>query len=561
MIASPGLILLLGALPVAFLPAGWRRNLYMLALPVLALAALLTAPGGLHMTAALGGHELILMRVDPLSRVFGIVFCLAAFLSILYAWRLRDALQQTAGLLYAGAAMAALFAGDFLTLFVFWEGTALFSVLLIWARGTEGAYHSGLRYLAVQITSGLLLLAGALLIHARSGSLAFEQIDPTGAGGLLVLLAFGIKAAFPLLHNWLQDAYPAGTITGTVFLSCFTTKLAIYALARGFPGFEPLIYIGAAMALFPAFYAVIENDLRRVLSYSLNSQLGFMVVGVGIGTPLALNGAAAHAFCSIIYTSLLFMSAGAVMLRTGTAKVSRLGGLYRSMPWTAACCVVAAASISAFPLLSGFVSKSLILSASADGEYWAVWFALLFASAAVFCHSGIKVPYFTFFAQDNGWRVPEAPRTMRLAMGIAAALCIVLGVFPSLLYGLLPFPLDYSAYDAPHVLAQLQLLLFSALAFALLMLSGLYPPEMRAVNLDSDWFYRRLPRLVLPGALVLAERGAARLRAFSGSAGRAGMEGLRRLCAPGGPLTSHPAGVMAIWTAILLTILLLFTYL
>ena len=252
------------------------------------------------------------------------------------------------------------------------------------------------------------------------------------------------------------------------------------------------------MTIFPIFYAVIENDLRRVLAYSLNNQLGFMVVGIGIGTPLALNGAIAHAFCHIIYKSLLFMSIGAVMLRVGTAKATELGGLYRSMPFTMIFCVIAAASISAFPLFSGFISKSPILSESLHSGYSIVWLLLLFASAGVFHHSGIKIPYFTFFAHDSGKRVQEAPPHMLLAMGAAAFLCIALGVYPDMLYALLPYRMNgYSAYDLSHVLGQMELLIFSALAFSVLMLSGLYPPEMRSVNLDSDWIYRKIfPRFL-----------------------------------------------------------------
>ena len=306
-----------------------------------------------------------------------------------------------------------------------------------------------------------------------------------------------IKAAFPLLHNWLQDAYPEATVGGTVMLSAFTTKLAVYALARGYAGTEILIVIGAIMTMFPIFYAVIENDLRRVLAYSLNNQLGFMVVGVGVGTELALNGTAAHAFTHILYKALLFMSMGAVLLRTGTCKGSELGGLYKTMPWTTGFCIVGAASISAFPLFSGFVSKSMILSALGYEGHWFAWGVLLFASAGVFHHSGIKIPYFAFFAHDSGMRPKEAPFNMLLAMGVTAFLCIAIGVYPTALYDILPHDVDYHPYSTAHVINQLQLLLFSALAFTFLMMTKLYPPELKSTNLDTDYVYRRLlPRLI-----------------------------------------------------------------
>ncbi|RZW22676.1 MAG: Na(+)/H(+) antiporter subunit D, partial [Desulfobulbaceae bacterium] len=308
---------------------------------------------------------------------------------------------------------------------------------------------------------------------------------------------FGIKGAFPLLHTWLTDAYPEATVTGTVFLSAFTTKTAIYTLARGYPGTELLIYVGAAMACFPIFYAVIQNDLRRVLSYSLINQLGFMVCGVGIGTALAVNGAVSHAFVHIIYKSLLFMSMGAVLYRTGKIKATDIGGLYKTMPKTAVLCIIGAASISAFPLFSGFVAKSMIMAAAMKEGYHLIWLALLLASAGVLKHAGIQIPYFAFFAHDSGIRTSEPPPNMLLAMTIAAFLCLAIGIYPDMLYRILPFATDFNPYDLTHVLAQTQLLFFAMLAFVWLNLQGIYPPEKVAINLDSEWFYRRfLRRLV-----------------------------------------------------------------
>jgi multicomponent Na+:H+ antiporter subunit D len=253
-----------------------------------------------------------------------------------------------------------------------------------------------------------------------------------------------------------------------------------------------LIYIGATMTAFPIFFAVIENDLRRVLAYSLVNQVGFMVVGIGIGTHLAINGAVAHAFNDILFKGLLFMSMGAVLHRTGKINATDLGGLYKSMPWTAGFCIVGAASISAFPFFSGFVSKSMVMEAAGLKHLSGVWLVLLFASAGVFHHAGIKIPFFAFFSHDAGHRVEEAPLNMLIAMGIAAALCIGIGSYPAPLYAILPFQdVVYHPYHYSHVLSQTQLLFFSALAFTLLLRSGIYPAEIRAINLDSDWFYRK----------------------------------------------------------------------
>ncbi len=489
-LVPPGWILVFGALAVPFL-RGPIRQAYMLALPILGLCQLIALPGDFSLTGEFFSYSLEWTRVDTLSRVFGYVFYTAAGISIIYAMKVEDWVQSVAALVYAGSAIGAVFAGDLMTLFVCWELTAISSVFLIWASRSEASYRAGMRYLVIQVASGVLLLAGAILHFLDTGSIAFEAMELTGAASWLIFIAFGIKAAFPFLHNWLQDAYPQATVTGTVFLSAFTTKLAIYALARGFAGTDILIPIGATMTAFPIFYAVIENDLRKVLAYSLNNQLGFMVVGIGIGSELSLNGTVAHVFAHVIYKALLFMSMGAVLLRTGTVKGSELGGLYKSMPWTTVFCIIGAASISAFPLTSGFVSKSMILSASSHEHHTMAFLVLLFASAGVFHHSGIKIPFFAFFAHDRGLRVPEAPINMRIAMGIAAFLCIAVGVFPGALYALLPYPVDYAPYTVSHVVTTLQLLLFSALAFTFLMKTGLYPPELRSTVLDSDWIYRR----------------------------------------------------------------------
>ena len=488
---SPALIMIIGAFFVPLLPRVARSPL-LLALPVLAMLQLWDMPFGAYGQIELMGLKLTTLRLDKLSLIFSTIFIIAAFLGVIYALHEDDPVQQVAGLAYAGSAVGAVLAGDLLTLFLYWEGTAIFSVFLIWASRTESSYRAGMRYIIIQVASGVLLLAGALLHYKAKGNLDFNLLGLDGSlSHWLIFLAFGIKCAFPLLHNWLQDSYPEATVTGTVMLSAFTTKLAVYSLARGFAGTEILVPIGATMTAFPIFYAVIENDLRKVLAYSLNNQLGFMVVGVGIGTEMALNGTAAHAFCHILYKALLFMSMGAVLFRTGTAKGSELGGLFKSMPWTTGFCIVGAASISAFPLFSGFVSKSLIIAAAMEGGYFWTWMILLFASAGVFHHSGIKIPFFAFFAHDSGIRCKEAPGNMLVAMGITAALCIGIGVFPQFLYALLPYKVEFAPYTLEHVVTQMQLLMFSALAFTVLMRTGIYPPELKSTNLDTDWFYRK----------------------------------------------------------------------
>jgi len=556
---SPALYLIIGGLLTPLIRGRVLRALWMLGLPVVAFIAVWHLPEGALHPVSIFGLKLEILRVDRLSRMFAYVFLLAAFLAGIFSLHLRSALEPSAALVYGGAAIGAVFCGDLISLFVFWELTAVASVFLVWSTGTARAFHAGMRYLIAQVGSGVLLLAGLLVHWNATGSVAFGHLGLEAPGGVLILLAFGIKCAFPLLHNWLQDAYPEATPTGTVVLSAFTTKLAVYALARAYAGTEILVGIGALMTAFPIFYAVIENDLRRVLAYSLNNQLGFMVVGVGIGTELSLNGTAAHAFTHILYKALLFMSMGAVLHRVGTTRGTDLGGLYKSMPWTTGFCIVGAASISAFPLFSGFVSKSMILSAAAHEGHYLTWGVLLFASAGVFHHSGIKIPFFAFFAHDSGRRPREAPFNMLLAMGLAAFLCVGIGVWPQGLYALLPYPTDFVPYTDSHVLSQVQLLVFSALAFTVLMRTGLYPPEMRAINLDTEWFYRRLGKgLVLAGSelvghvywLALSRARRRVVRAIGSIYRHHGPQGLLA--------RDWPSGSMVLWVSIMLGAYLVF---
>jgi multicomponent Na+:H+ antiporter subunit D len=499
---TPFLVFYIGAAVVA-VTKGRVRSAVLLAIPLIGAFNLFAMGDNGGQNITLLDFTLTPVRLDSLSLLFGYLFHLAAFLGIIFSLHLRDTTQHVTGVLYAGSALGAVFAGDLITLFIFWELLAITSAFLILARRTERSRRVALRYLIIQVLSGVILLAGVMVRYQQTSSLAFDYIGLEGLGAWLIFLAFGIKCAFPFLHNWLTDAYPEATPTGTVFLSAFTTKVAVYALARAFPGTELLVYIGATMTMFPIFFAVIENDLRRVLAYSLINQIGFMVCGIGIGTALALNGAVSHAFNDVIFKGLLFMSMGAVLHMTGRINGSELGGLYKSMPLTTTFCIVGAASISAFPLFSGFVSKSMVMVAAIEEGYPIVWLALLFASAGVFHHAGIKIPFFAFFAHDSGIRTTEPPRNMLIAMGIAAAICIFNGSYPWVLYSLLPFPVDYEPYTAAHVLTQSQLLFFSALAFCWLKLSGLYPPELPGINIDAEWLYRKAGPAVAPRLAAL----------------------------------------------------------
>ena len=568
---NPAFIFILAGVLAAFIPFNYGRKVLLVFAPVIALMVILTTFYGQSENVYLAGKfniaglELTTLRIDYLSIIWGIIFCIAGLINGIFGLHEKCKITDSAALIYTGAGIGAVFAGDLITLFMFWELLALSSVFIVW-RGGAKSYPAGMRYLAMHVLSGVLLLAGAI-IYGRVNGFDFNHIGIETTGGKLILLAMGIKAGFPLLHNWIQDAYPKSSVTGTVILSVFTTKVAIYALARGFAGTEILIYIGAVMTAFPVFFAVMENDLRKVLSYSLNNQLGFMVVGIGVGSNLALNGVAAHVVIDILFKGLLFMSMGAVLHRVGTVKASELGGLFRSMPITTVLCLVGAGSISAFPMMGAFVSKSMIIAAAFEEHHYIVFATLLFASAGVLEHSGIKVPYFAFFAHDSGKRVEEAPWNMLVAMGVSAFLCLYFA-FPwggfQQLYALLPYEVagtEFKPYTGDHVVFQMQLLMAAMLAFTLLKKVGLYPPERRAQILDFDWVYRRFGLSLLKWADAMwARLGAQVSNAFNYGFGNVGRR-LYQWFSPAGTLSQDaPSGVAATLVAVMLAVALIIVY-
>jgi multicomponent Na+:H+ antiporter subunit D len=511
-ILHPGLVLIAGALVLPWL-RGTPRAAAVIALPLAALALVWQIPDGVLWQARFLDVDITPLKGDKLSRLFATIFAVMAAGGGVFALSQPSRVEIPAAYLYAGAAIGVCLAGDLITVFVFWELMAVGSTLVLWSRADAASYAAARRYVAIHLLGGVLLFAGVAGHVAQHGDATFGRLalDSTAHG--LILLGFLINAGAPPLSAWLPDAYPEASWSGTVFLSAFTTKTAVYVLMRGFAGTELLIWVGLFMVFYGIVYALLENDMRRILAYSIVNQVGFMVAGIGIGSEMALNGAAAHAFTHIIYKALLLMSAGSVLLMTGRRKCSELGGLFHSMPLTTVCGTIGALAISSFPLTSGFVSKSMTSQAAADSHMLAVWLLLTAASAGVFLHAGIKFPWFVFFQKDSGLRPPEPPASMRWAMIAFAFLCIALGIWPDPLYRMLPYPVHYAPYTAAHVLTQLQLLLFSGLAF-FVMLPWLKRTE--TLTLDTDWLYRRLlPAMVRVAATALDRAGDAWARGLN----------------------------------------------
>ncbi len=487
-VLPPGVVLILGALLVP-ITSGVARTIIIMGLPLFVLVLIWQVPDGAAITAPFLDYQLTIVRGEAVGRVFATVFAIMSLAGGIFALRQARVLEIAAAFLYAGSAIGVAMAGDLITVFVFWETMAIGSTLIIWAAGTEAAYKASMRYAIMHLFGGVVLMIGVIGYVMTTGSVDFVHMAPNGFATWMILIGFLINAGAPPFSAWLPDAYPEASPSGAVFLSAFTTKTAVYVLIQGFAGTEFLIYVGLYMACYGIIYALLENDMRRILAYSIINQVGFMVTGIGIGTEMALNGAVAHAFTHIIYKALLLMSAGSVLYMTGKRKCTDLGGLYQSMPLTCITGIIGALAISSFPLTSGFISKSMVSQAAADENLMFAWFMLMAASAGVFLHAGIKFPWFVFFQKDSGLRPADPPANMRFSLILFAFLCIALGVYPAPLYAILPFEVDYVPYTVEHVVKTLQLLLFSGLAFFVML------PAMKrtlTITLDVDWFYRKL---------------------------------------------------------------------
>ncbi len=560
----PALILIAAAILIG--PTrGHLRSAIVLIAPLITLWAVWQVPDGVVTTVPFLDYQIEPVEGSALRRLFATIFALMAFVGGLYAFRQARWYELAAGYAYAAGAVGASFAGDLVTLFIFWEFMALFSTVVVWSGGTPAARAAGIRYAIMHLLGGIVLKVGIEGVVVHTGSVDIQPMLATNFDTWMILIGILINAAAPPLSAWLADSYPESSPTGSVFLSAFTTKTAVLALILLFPGEPVLIWIGIYMIMYGIIYALLENDARRILAYSIVNQVGFMVCAIGIGTEMALNGAAAHAFAHIIYKGLLFMSAGVVVYRTGFSKCTDLGGLFRTMPLTTICGIIGALSISGFPLTSGFTTKTMISQAAGDEGMVAVYFLLAAASAGVFLHAGIKFPWFVFFQKDSGLRPKDAPWNMAAAMVIFSALCILMGVFPETFYQFLPYETNYVAYKVGKVVFYLQLLLFSGLAFFLLL------PLMKrtlTISLDTDWLWRVLAHVVwqaihklvsdvgtlsASGALKLAGK----IRVFGQLHLGAGKDGESL----GVFARAWPIGITSLWIAVLLSAYVLMYFL
>ncbi len=509
----PGLVIGLGGLAIPFIPWKRVRQAYFLLLPLAGLAILVFTSKGLFGTippwpnalhkwnAPFLHYTLDIVRINKLSLLFGYVYVIAAFCMNIYALKNKSDWEHVVAMIYVGSALGAIFSGDFFSLFFCLEIMSWAPFFLILFRGRKKAMGAAIRYILWHHFSGVCILAGILMHVHNSGSIAFVHM-PWGWGGdyiasYLMLFGFIVNAATVPFHSWLSDTYSEATSSGSVYMTAYTTKTAVFCLIITFSGVPLLMWLGVVSAMFSVFMAVLENDGRRLLSYHIVSQVGYMVAGVGIGTQMAINGAAAHAFCHIIYKALLYMGAGCALAVVGTAKFNKLGGLYKYMPVSFWLTMIGGLSISAFPLFSGFVSKTMTIEAAELIHQPIVYLLLEGASIGTFLHTGLKLPWNIWLQgqeeppsdiraklKDSAFNTPAH---MLVGMGILAFLCILLGVYPRILYDMLPYPVTFVPYTLTRVFSIAQMFLFAFLGFWLLrkLVSG-HPSYV----IDTDWLVR-----------------------------------------------------------------------
>lgn len=502
-LAHPALVLILAAPLVAVLPRrfGAAATTFVAAL---GLGLVWRLEEGVRLTHDLYGLDLTLVDVTALARPFALVFATVGVLGALYGWSLMNPIERAAGLATVGAGLGVVLAGDLISLFLFWEFKVVTVVLLIAARGRPASSAAAQRYLHVHLAAGVVLLGGVIWQITTTGSAALEGLGPhTAAAGLygpgiMILIGVLIGAAAVPFHAWLPDAYPAASLTGAVLLSAITTKSAVYVLARTMAGTEILIWIGVAMALVGVTFAMLQDNLRRLLSYHIVSQVGFMVAAIGVGTAAAVNGATAHATAHVLYKGLLLMAVGALVYATGRDRASALGGLARTLPVLLVLYMVGALSISGLVGFSGFPAKELAVSSVGSGGASVAKWALKFASVGTFLSVGLKLPALAWGGAARGSTTPlrSIPATMYVAMGIAAAANLALGLRPSLLFDLLPTPESFAPFTVAKIAESTALLAATAVGFLLWryrLIGNTTKVGTPTTSMDTDAVYRELP--------------------------------------------------------------------
>jgi len=477
----PFAYVLVAAFLVAVLPARVGHPLGGLATAAVGVQALLLE-NGTHLDAGFLGFDVVFLNVDDPARLLAVAVATLATAAVLYAAVTDvDRVRTAFALSYVASTVGVVFAGDWLTMIFFWELMAVTSTLLVWHYGGE-AVRAGFRYALFHGTGGTILLAAVVVHYGAVGS--FHYADNVGIAEAALPLAavgIGINCGFIFLHSWLPDTYPRPHVASSVFLSVFTTKTAAYVMYRAFPGEQMwLAYLGGAMAVYGVFYALLQYDPRRLLTYHIQAQVGYMLAGIGLGTAKATAGGLAHMFNNVLFKALLFMAVGVVVYRTGVEDIREHGGLWNVMPLAFLAYVLGAASITAVPGTNGFISKNMVLDEAHHVHVLEVglegtplygdvlWWLLLVGAVGTFM-SFLKLGYYIFFHGDDTLEPADAKPGQTVAMLTVGGFCLLYGLVPGLLFELLPLSEaaieELHPYSTGHLLESTALFVVSLVLF------------------------------------------------------------------------------------------------
>lgn len=487
---NPGFVLILIGLLVLAAPRGARGPM-MAGAALLALALLLYRDFGAVVTGTQMGLRVIALNLDALNRIFGIAMLIVLISLGIYSRARRSRYEDAAILMLAGGSVSALFVGDFIFLVAAAALAGLAAAWTVFASPLPGADAAGVRLLIWGGLEGLLFLIGvALHLTANQGSIELTRLDAGTISGACIFAALMIRVGAPMAHVWFKDVVSHASPTGGAALSSFTTILGVYALARLFPA-EPLLTpIGAAMIAIGAFYTAGEDDLRRAGAYAMMAQVGVCLALIGIGSPLALGAAEGHAFTAMLAFATLQMALGGLVERTGAARLSHLTAMARVMPVSAFLVLMAGLATAGAPGFALYATHTVALEASAQWELRALWAMIAGLSGVLFVCLALR-PALAANRATSGLAVrDEAPFTMLLGAGLAAFLCVSIGLAPRWLYDLMPAELEFRPFDAELVAPQLELLGVAGLVFMALRMRGAAPKRQPARLLDIDALYR-----------------------------------------------------------------------
>lgn len=455
----------------------WRRRLiFLYSLSLFAVSIyILAGTGSLNETLldsnflARSGLSLLTFTLHPYGKIAAFGFTLVGSFGLLYGLKLSTTAEQAVSIWAIAAAIGVSFAGNFLTFLLFWELLSLAAAALVYLKKTAKSIKMATRLLAFQLVGGFSLTVGIVLQYCATGSL--DLAIPV-AGLPFFIIGIGIKTAFIPLHLWVPWGYPAASFPSSVLLAALCTKVGVYGVARILPVSEGIALMGACMALIGVSIALIQGELRRLLSYHIISQVGYMVAGVGLGLACSVDGGLLHLVNHMIYKALLFMSAGAVILATGTESIHELHHpksedegppLWRVIPIAAIGALIGALSIAGMPPFNGYVSKYLLKNGTHD--FPLVYWILQVASVGT-ALSFAKFVYFGFIRGRLKIKQPLNVSMQAAIIGLASC-CVLFGVFPGLLKPLLPFQSDLHVYSAGGIIMAAGLVGGGILLFAL----------------------------------------------------------------------------------------------